>query len=85
MSETGRFEYLLAAYLHAVEDGNRDAVQILVAMWRRWPARFARWVYRHQDDIPPDVRSAIVLAGLGSILRGNPDAAPTRRDLEEVT
>jgi hypothetical protein len=74
VSATGRFEYLLAEYLMCVEDGNSgSALQIVLAMWHRWPDRWHRWVGRHPEDIPDTVRGHLTSAGLEHILEGSYD------------
>jgi hypothetical protein len=72
MSATGRFEYLLAEYLHLVEENTdpRWAVPIVQAMWQRWPDRWRRWIGRHPEDVPEVIRFELFAAGLDELLEG---------------
>jgi hypothetical protein len=70
VSATGRFEYLLAEYLHLVEnnDDPRWSASIIQALHWRWPDRWHRWLARHPDDVPEEVRRALIATGHDELL-----------------
>jgi len=68
MSATGEFDYELSAYLSRKDSSPRDVLSIMLAMWKRWPDLWGRWVGSHPHDVPDVLRTELRQAGLDCVL-----------------